>query len=243
MESKSRFFGHVWLAITFFFLNCSGNSLGLSEIPALENDPLIESYKGKGIRMQLSYNELSPNLRDTLLFDLKGRIEIASDNFSTKEYKYDSIGNLTRMMLNHDTPSNYYLEYYKEGNSVIQNWNWIKHMRWEFTTEDLDSADRVIKFLFDDNGKIQEETNLNNGAVTKYKYENEKIIAKQAFDKGADVPKQRWNFEYSKNGTLIKAKYFSREELIVEDFLGDDGLLDSTRRNNYTLKYEYEFYK
>lgn len=238
----NRLYVHIWSAISFFILNCSGNSLGTSEISTLKNDPFIESFKDKGIRMQVSYNKLSPKLRDTVKFDLKGRVELESDNYSTKEYKYDSIGNLTRIMLNDDAPSNYYLEYYIDGSSVIQNWNLINHMRWEFTSQDLDSADRVVKFLFDDNGKIEKEINLNNGEVTKYLYKNDKIIAKQAFAQGADVSKQQWVYEYDKNKTLIKANFFSSEKLIVAHFFGNDGLLDSTRRNNYTLNYEYEFY-
>jgi len=212
-------------------------------VPLIMNDPYFNSFVGKGIKMAISFEDQSPSVSDTLWFDREGRLVFKSEIFSTTKYGYDSTGNLERILSVDDVPSNYLIDYrWGEEHALFQNWYPIKHLKWEFEPQDIDSVDRIVKLEFDDAGRLQEEVNLTIGEVTKYKYQGTKMSMKQVYSEGSDEPLLEWIYQYNDMGILNKIDCFKGETLLKEHFFSNEGILDSTKMNDYKLKFSYIYY-
>lgn len=223
-------------------LGCSGNPSRKEDgLFLIKTDPFMESFKGKSIKMVTS-SEAQSSVIDTLDFDPDGRVMSERKLYSISRYGFDSVGNQTRSLTLNDIPSNYMIDYEKKGNVVLQNWYLLDHLNWELEEQVLGVADRVVKFLFDDSQKLQEEINLSIGEVTKYEYIGSNISVKEVYPEGANKPSLKWTYHYGEKGFLEKAECTREGELIKEHFFGNDGLVDSTRMNGYTLLYSYQYY-
>jgi hypothetical protein len=236
-----RFCKYLVATLVMAIVGCANKNLE-EPVPLIKNDPFFDSFIGKDIKMVIAFEDQSSLVSDTLWFDREGKLVLKSEIYSTKKYEYNSTGNLVRLLSIDDVPSNYFVDYKWEEHNVYQNWYPINHLKWEFETQDIDSVDRVVRFQFDAVGRLNEEINLNLGEVTKYKYQGAKMSSKQLYYENSDDPTIEWIYQYNDLGVLNKIQCFRDNTLLIEHFFNNDGLLDSSRMNNYTLKYSYIFY-
>ncbi|MEN7550057.1 hypothetical protein AAG747_19195 [Rapidithrix thailandica] len=224
--------------IPFMITSCQNESSVI-----IDPDPFKKAFQNQGIRMITSYEPYTTDIVDTTYLNKQGQITLEKEYASTKRYEYDSSGNLVRLLSVNDVPSNYFIEYQKEDNKVLQKWYLINHLRWDFEEKDLDVLERTVEFKLDASGKVTEGKDLDYGVLTRYEYDNTKLISRKVYsDEDFDNPRLNWIYKYSGDSKLIKIECFKESELFIEHYYNDDGLLDSTRRNNYSIVYKYKYY-
>jgi len=232
----------VYLIAFFTLCRCSTAPSKQANIPLIKNDPFLESFKGKGLKMAVIAESGSASINDTIFFDRVGNIISKKNVYSTHQYGYDETGNLDRVLSINDIPSNYLIKYEYNKGVVLQTWYLLNHLKWEKENEILDTIDRVVKFEFDKLRNLKQEVNLSFGEITKYEYTDTKMQSKKVFPDNSEVPSIQWTYYYGKKGFLEKVECISHGRLVKEDFYGSDGIIDSTRRADYTLVYTYEYY-
>lgn len=238
---QTWFYPFFLLILVTFFSGCSKILPKNEFLPLTENDPLLESFYGRGVKMTLVKDSESLLIVDTICFDMNGRIVEKIELYSRIRLEYDSIGNLIRKLILNDIPSNYLIEYEIADKLVYQKWFLLSHLNWELGNEKLEDPDRVILYKFDENGKIQQEEDLGIGEITKYEYEDSRLSSKLVYFNSSPEPTIRWTYLYRANGLLENIKCWSKERLISDHYFGVDGMLDSTIMKGYTLTYAYKY--
>ena len=172
----------VLIGLTFISCNTEGVHL---------ENPLLDSFKNRGINVVVQYSINPLSFYDTLFLDENGQVIKHVAPLTIERLKFNSDGFLERVLTQSDTKNNYVIiNELKSSDTLVQKWFELSHNNWIYSQEDIVKPEIDRKTFILKNGKVIEQ------------YDNfEKVI-----------------YEYGKDGKLILKRIESESRIFEEKY-------------------------